>query len=155
MWSRPSGTLAFLSAPTCARQWPQRLATPTEGDSRQSPRRWPGENNNTVRSQSSEVAYLHSENRFLYDGSLFFLFFFLIPFKNFFILKSEGEKKVCKQVGAPTTGSPKSSHNPRPSACFRSSAEPSIPYKYLWPQFNNSFFSLTLYSKWKNGAILW
>lgn len=26
-------------------------------------------------SQSSEVAYLHSENRFLYDGSLFFFFF--------------------------------------------------------------------------------
>lgn len=44
---------------------------------------------NTVQSQSSEVAYLHSENRFLYDGSLFFSFF-LIPF---FILKFEGGKK--------------------------------------------------------------
>lgn len=47
---------------------------------------------NTVRSQSSEVAYLHSENRFLYDGGFFF-FFLNSFFKTFFILKSEGEKK--------------------------------------------------------------
>ncbi|KAL2297626.1 hypothetical protein Nmel_016176 [Mimus melanotis] len=45
----------------------------------------------------------------------FFFFFFLIPF---FILKFEGEKKVCKQVGAKTPGSSKSSQNLCPSACF-------------------------------------
>lgn len=36
-----------------------------------------GGENNTVQSQSSEVADLRSENRFLYDRSLFFFSFFL------------------------------------------------------------------------------
>ena len=73
-WSRPSGTLAFLRAlppvqdSDLGAPSPGRRGT-TDGvhdDGRRG--------DDTVRSQSSEVAYLRSENRFLYDGSLFFFF---------------------------------------------------------------------------------
>lgn len=120
-------------------------------DSRQSPRRWP-KGDGTVQSQSSEVARLRSENRFLYDGSLFF--FFLNSFLKFFILKSEGEKKVCKQVGAQTPGSAESSLN------HVQVLVPLLPRNCRSLQVSmatvqHQFFLFNFIFQMENGAILW
>lgn len=130
VWSCSSGNPAFLRhLPPCARV----TTTPRRADGRRkTTTRTVHSNgqrkesyNNTVQSQSSEVAYLHSENKFsLRWKSLsfcfvfFFLkFFFFFNFFNFFfiILKFEGgkkkkpktKKKVCKQVRAERPALPK------------------------------------------------
>lgn len=116
----PSGALAFLRASRHVQDRDHNASSPwgRGEDNQQSPRWLEGSSMSRPRALKQHICILKIGFCLLACLVLFFndqSLFFFIPFKIFkfffksFILKSEGEKNVCKQVGAQTTAPPKQS----------------------------------------------
>lgn len=160
----PPGALAFLRASRHVQDRDHNASSPW-GRVKTTDRVHDGWREQHAPSQSSEVTHLHSENRFLFVCLFFFPFlkmevFFFIPFKFFkfflkFYFKVWRRKKVCKQVGAQSTAPPKAVTT-HVQVLVPAPCGTPILYKYLWPQFNNSFvFVFNFIFQMGNGAILW